>query len=164
MQLIGGIKLQGKPFYLMLRDNKRDQTWYLIDRYHKDDRLKILVGEKPTHPVLGVMNELNKLKLSLDSYLLEAIHVSKINSKLKSTGNTPNLIRFLETLTSVNSYSFNVNSVILDNVNTEDGVYTEEFRANDGNVFLHRLQKNRLYHTLDFKTVDTECITFSYKN
>lgn len=162
MQLIGGIKLQGKPFYLMLRDNKRDQTWYLIDRYHKDDRLKILVGEKPTHPVLGVMNELNKLKLSLDSYLLEAIHVSKINSKLKSTGNTPNLIRFLETLTSVNSYSFNVNSVILDNVNTEDGVYTEEFRANDGNVFLHRLQKNRLYHTLDFKTAGTECVLRSY--
>lgn len=162
MQLIGGIKLQGKTFYLMLRDNKRDQTWYLIDRYHKDDRVKILVGEKPVHHVLGNMNELNKLPLSLDNYLLEALHVSKVNSKLKSTGNTPNLIRFLETLTSVNSYSFNINSVLIDTVNTDDGIYTEEYRANDGNVFLHRLQKNRLYHSLDFRTADTECVLRSY--
>lgn len=158
MVLVGGIELQGKEYYLMLRDNKKSQIWFLVDKYHKQDRIRVLTGEELKEKVLDTVFDLKGKKFSTDDYLLEGLSVSKTNGKIKQIGNSPNLLRFLEAFTNVNTYSFGVNDIITKETTTTNGIYREEFRAEDLRISVNKIQENRIYQHLEFKTPTVSCL------
>lgn len=156
MNLISYLEFEGFEYYVLLKDAKNSQSWYVFSVVHPDDFA--LLGEDRYKRALRP-SDINGNKSK--EYLMEALTKSKSNGKSKSFGRLHIIENLLRTYVDCRDFNYPKTSIVINsNVYVPERIRKFEAHATnmnisyeiEGNVFKYLSFSNSVY-SLDFKEV-----------
>lgn len=155
MILLGKCEIDGETLYLAVRSYAIAKYYVLISPMHKDDRIKMITGEDPSHVVI---KDKTALREYYDNeYVLGAIKKGTASGKVMSYGDVRLLNRVMDSIAYARSYHFRKDDIIEDNKDVRDGVECFSFGASDQNLSYNYEKRNG---TFTFLRITTSQIKF----
>lgn len=155
MNLFGGLSFNGDRYFIMCKDNKTVQEWYVLDRVHADDRVKLIMGEQASAPPLTI-DDFLKMKVIDKGYVIEGIKRLKAKGTYSQYGNLRIITKILENIGHASAYSFKLTNIVenRDEVG-EKGKLMKIFKAYDNRLNLERVTEDGSYSYLNMSFADS---------
>ena len=162
MNLLGGLEYNGDMYFVICIDQKYNQKWYVLNRIHADDRLKMLQGKEAEYRPLTI-DDIKRLEIIDKGYVVEALERSKQKHEFKQFGNLRIIPKIIEEIGNAESHSFKENNIIEENTEIEktivkagDGTREKEIihrtkKAYDNKLRLEMATKDGLYKSINIR-------------
>ena len=133
MNLLGTVKIGKDERYLFINDTKTKTSYYVYNKYHKDDSAAMLKGEPPLHTVILDPGTITSVPDPL-GYLLEGLTKTRVTNVVNSCGGSNLIEKIISLITYARNYKFNQSDVKEDLEDSVKGVLTTTFFAKDTNL------------------------------
>lgn len=136
MRSIGTVKIDTEEYVIMIIYQKSMTYYFLLSKYHKQDRIALLLGEEMKYPEREVISY---ARSAFDeNYLVASIWRKNIGREMKAYGDYKILLDIVQTVQRATAYSFEKSQIIVDDseVLLESGELIHDFMAKDDYVFL----------------------------
>lgn len=156
MNLFGGLSFNGDNYFVICKDTKTVQEWYILDRVHADDRRRMIMGEQVSTPPLTV-DDFCRMKVVDKGYILEGIKRLKTKGTYSQYGNLRLITKILENIGNASAYSFKPANVV-ENSNEvgSNGKLMKIFKAYDSRLNYERTTENGDYSFLNVRFNDND--------
>lgn len=133
MNLLGTIKVGKDERYLFINDTKTKTSYYVYNKYHKDDSVAMLNGQPPLHTVILDPGTITSVSDPL-GYLCEGLTKTRVTNVVNSCGGSNLIEKIISLITYARNYKFNQSDVKEDSEDSVEGVLTTAFFAKDNNL------------------------------
>lgn len=157
--LAGEISFSGTKYFLCLYNVREIEYFALLSQVHREDRVKMLSGEKLGHVVI---KDVDQIKRYYDEgYVLEGVKRYKKTGKVETYGKTNVLMRVMDAMSYAKSYRFNKEDVLDSYSGVDVGEYIQSFSAGDDNLQYNYEMRDGEYFYLRIKNAS---IAFELSN
>lgn len=136
MRSIGNVKIDTEEYVIMIIYQKSMTYYFLLSKYHKDDRKALLFGEELSHPERDIVSY--AMSAFDENYLVASIWRKNIGREMKAYGSYRTLLDIIQTIQKATAYSFEKSQIIVNEseVLSESGELLHNFMAKDDSIFL----------------------------
>lgn len=147
--LVGKYSNGFNEFFVVFNQNKKSDTWMVISKYHKDDIIRNLLGEKLEHKILNTVADVEANKFTID-YVTSILVRQSVSGKTKFYGNLKTSREITELFHLARAYSFSKNAIIDKNEeNFINGCFLKRFSARDNNINYSYEKHDHLYRHIE---------------
>lgn len=149
--LVGKYSNGFNEFFIVFKQTKTAETWMVISKYHKDDMIRNLLGEKLEHKILNTIADVELNRFTID-YVTCILTRQSVSGKAKFYGNIKTCKEITELFHLAKSYSFSKNAVIGKNEEVFDGCYfNRSFSARDNNINYSYEKSGTIYKFIEIQ-------------
>lgn len=156
MNLIGGLSYNGDNYFVICKDTKYEQEWYVINRLSSSDRLRLLNGEEALMPPLDIQT-LCRFKELDGEYIIEGLKRSKTKGIYSQYGNLRIITKILEHLGNASAYAFKKGNIIDEHEEVSaNGKLLKYFEAYDNRLRYKRITEAGLMNTININFINDD--------
>ena len=149
--LVGKYSNGFNEFFIVFNQTKTAETWMVISKYHKDDMIRNLLGEKLEHKILNTVADIELNRFTID-YVTCILTRQSVSGKTKFYGNIKTCKEITELFHLAKSYSFSKNAVIDKNEEEFiDGFFIKSFSARDNNINYNYEKSGTIYKFIEIQ-------------
>jgi len=111
MRSIGNVKIDTEEYVIMIIYQKSMTYYFLLSKYHKDDRKALLFGEELSHPERDIVSY--AMSAFDENYLVASIWRKNIGREMKAYGSYRTLLDIIQTIQKATAYSFEKSQIIV---------------------------------------------------
>ncbi len=146
----GTLHYYGNEYYIVMDENKTRVTWFLISKYHVEDRMINVTGGEAKHPIISMLDLMRK---TVDTnYIVEAVDRVKIKGTVSVFRGNDILTEVLRTVTYAQAYYFNPEFVYLRETAVRNGKLCQDFSGSDDKLTFAYRKRERMFDELRIET------------
>ena len=152
MNLSGTLKIGDESYFLYWADAKSKETFVLFNKYHKNDRYNVEMGEQVKNPVIDSYYSLRDY--CNENYVEEILVRAKASGTIKFFGETQVIETVLNTISFAKNYRFSNKDILKDDSNQVLADSYSSFYGVDSTLLFSFEQTNGFYSEIKIEFGD----------